>query len=81
MALIWAVVDAVRALGVSAKDNSLTCIRMEVILSVACLVFPFSLLRPTLLTCSGRSSVTATSHSFLEIFGLSTLFALNYLAN
>jgi len=29
------------------------------LLSVACLVFPFSLLWPTLLTCSGRASVTA----------------------
>jgi len=49
--------------------------------SVACLVFPFSLLWPTLLTCSGRTSVTATSLSFLEVFGLPTLFSLNYLAN
>jgi len=28
------------------------------LMSVACLVFPFSLLWPTLLTCSGRASVT-----------------------
>jgi len=30
---------------------------------------------------SGRASVTATSHTFLEVFGLPTLFSLNYLAN
>jgi len=49
--------------------------------SVACLVFPFSLLWPTLLTCSSHASMTATSLSFLEVFGLPTLFSLNYLAN
>jgi len=31
------------------------------LVSVACLVFPFSLLWPTLLTCSGCASVTATA--------------------
>ena len=31
------------------------------LISVACLVFPFSLLWPSLLTCSGRASVTATA--------------------
>jgi len=41
------------------------------------LVFPFSLLWPTLLTCSSRASVTATSLSFLEVFGLPTLFELS----
>jgi len=40
------------------------------LISVACLVFPFSLLWPTLLTCSGCTSVTATSLFFLEVFGL-----------
>jgi len=44
---------------------------------VACLVFPFSLIWPTLLTCSGRASATATSLSFLEVFGLPTLFELS----
>jgi len=29
---------------------------------------------------SGRANVTATSHTFLEVFGLPTL-SLNYLAN
>jgi len=34
---------------------------MEALLiSVACLVFPFSLLWPSLLTCSDRAGVTAT---------------------
>ena len=46
-----------------------------------CLVFPFSLLWPSLLTCSGCASMTATSLSFLEVFGFPTLFSLNYLAN
>ena len=50
------------------------------LLSVTCLVFPF-LLWPTLLTCSGRASVNATSLSFIEVFGLPTLFSLKYLAN
>jgi len=48
--------------------------------SVACLVFLF-LLWPTLLTGSSSASVTATSLSFLKVFGLPTLFSLNYLAN
>jgi len=43
--------------------------------------FPFSLLWSTLLTCSGHASVTATSPSFLKVFGLPILFSLNYLAN
>jgi len=43
--------------------------------------FPFSLLWPSLLTCSGHASMTATSLSFLEVFGLPTLFSLKYLAN
>jgi len=51
------------------------------ILSVACWVFCFSLLWWTLLLCSGRTIVTATSLSFLKVFGLPTLFSLNYLAN
>jgi len=50
-------------------------------LSVACLVFSFSLLWPTLLACSSRASVTTSSLSFLEVFGLPTLFSLNYLSN
>ena len=36
------------------------------VLSVACLVFPFSLLWPTLLTCNGR--VTATHNSIISNF-------------
>jgi len=51
------------------------------LITVACLVFPFSLLWPSLLICIGRASVTATSLSFLESFGLPTIFSLNYLAN
>jgi len=43
------------------------------LISVAFLVFPFSLLWPTLLTCS----VTATSLSFLKVFGLPALFELS----
>ena len=43
--------------------------------------FLFSLLRPFFLACRGRASVTATSLSFLEVFGLPTLFSLNCLAN
>ena len=53
--------------------------RTPMLINVACLVFPF-LLWPTLLTCSSCASVTATSLSFLEVFGLPTLFSLNYLA-
>ena len=34
---------------------------------VACLVFPFSLLRPTLLICSGRASVTATKPNEIQV--------------
>jgi len=51
------------------------------LICVAFLVFPFSLLWPTLLTCSGHASVTATSLSFLEVYGFPTLFSLNYLVN
>ena len=42
-------------------------------------MFPFSLLWPTLLTCSGRASVTATSLSFLKVvwFPHSLLFELS----
>jgi len=45
--------------------RALTSMCMEVTysISVACLVFPFSLLWPILLTCSGRASVTATAVS------------------
>ena len=60
--------------------RALTSTCMEVTYK-RCLVFPFSLLWPTLLTCSGRARVTATSLSFLEVLGLPTLFSLNYLAN
>jgi len=58
-----------------------TSMCMEVTYKCRCLVFPFSLLWPSLLTCSGRASMTATSLSFLEAFGLPTLFSLNCLAN
>ena len=50
------------------------------LLSVACLVFPFSTLKPILHTYSGHASLTPTQLCFLKVVGLSTLF-LNYLAN
>jgi len=40
------------------------------LICVACLVFPFSLLWPTLLTCSGRASVTATH----DTHGIKTMY-------
>ena len=56
--------------------RALTSMCMEVT-CVACLVFPLSLLWPTLLTCSSRASVTSISLSFLEVYGLPTLFELS----
>ena len=38
-------------------------------------------LKLALLTCSGGARVTATSLFFLEVFGVPTLFSLNYLPN
>ena len=62
------------------RELFLTC-AWKLLISVACLVFPFSLLCPTLLSCRGYASMTATSLSFLEVFGSPTLFSLKYLAN
>jgi len=46
----------------SAKESSYFHVHGSHFVSGACLVFPFSLVWPTLLTCSGRASVTATGH-------------------
>jgi len=43
---------------------------------VACLVFPFSFLWPTLLTCSGRASTTATTETLFAEKKLNFSFGL-----
>jgi len=72
------VIDVNSAPDESAKESSY--FHVHGLISVACLVFAF-LLWSTLLTCSGHTSVTTTSLSFLEAFGLPTLFFFKYLAN
>jgi len=56
------------------RELSLPC-AWKSLLSVAFLVFPF------LRASASRTSATATSLSFLEVFGLPTLFSFNYHAN
>jgi len=60
---------------------ALTSMCMEVTYKCRLLGLSLFMLWPTLLTCSCRANVTATSLSILEVFELPTFFSLNYLAN
>jgi len=55
----WIVIDVIPR----QKNQPKGALTSKSLVSVACLVFPFSLLWPSLLTCSGHASVTATSPS------------------
>ena len=60
---LWRHRCSLRARRISQRLFLLPC-AWKSIITVAYLVFPFSLLWPTLLTCSSRASVTATAGSF-----------------
>jgi len=64
----WIVMSSMlnRARRIGQRELLLPC-AWKSLISVTCLVFSFSLLWPSLLTCSGRTSVTATQSSFNKI--------------